>query len=240
MPALVIQVIQIYADLVIIIFVSFYFLKLWNREKELEKKESKIDTDYHHVVDNALAKERKIIDDATHEAEQIIAGAYYVNKASKDTVDQALQKMIADIQKDAINTAQEVMTGYQASLREVTGHSLTEFQNITKEEGLDLRKQIKAFHETLTESVTDFQTVAKGMEGDLQEQIRAFHETLLPAMEKELEEYKQTRMQQTDRTITHLVQKVAQEVLNKSIPLDDHQNLVLESLEKAKKEGAFN
>lgn len=239
MPALVIQILQVYADIVILIFVGYYFLKLWVREKELEKKEHKADTAYHQIVDDALSKERKIVDDATHEAQQILAGAHYINQATKEAVHQALAKMAEDIQKDAVSAASEFMKSYQASLRDLSSQSLTDFREYAKEQDMELKRQIKAFHTTLNESLANFQDVAKGMEGDLQQQIQAFHQTLLPTMQKELEDYKQARMAQTERTVAKIVQKVSQEVLNKSLSNDDQQKLLLESLDKAKKEGMF-
>ena len=102
MPSLPVQVISIIADLAIFSFVVYYFFKLWSREKELEKKENKIDTEYHQIVDTALTKERKIIEDATTEADQIIAGAKHINQGVKDEINQALQMMVVDIQKQAM------------------------------------------------------------------------------------------------------------------------------------------
>ncbi|HSW87734.1 MAG TPA: hypothetical protein VLF89_02335 [Candidatus Saccharimonadales bacterium] len=204
------EIITITADFFIFIFIGYYFFKFSKKEKAIEQKEGKIDTNYHQIVDDALSKERKIIDDATHEADQIIAGAHYLNQASKETVDQALQIMISDIQKEAADTSRNFMTNYQASLQQITVHSIAELQN-----------------------------VVKGLETDLQKQVKDFHETMLPKMEKELEEYKQVRLKQTDQTITNVIQKVSQEILNKSLSLDDHEHLLVESLEKAKKEGAF-
>jgi vacuolar-type H+-ATPase subunit H len=240
MPALVIQVIQIYADLVIIIFVGYYFLKLWTKERELERKEGKIDTDYHHVVDTALEKERKIIDDATQEADQIISGAYYVNKAAKETVDQALERMIADIQKETLATARAFMQSYENSLKSLTTESVSDFNLVSKSQQEEMKKQIADYREMLNHSLTQFQGVATNMEKDLQEQIMAFHNTLLPTMQKEIEEYKAARMKETELMITKVVQKVSQEVLNTTLTLNDQQKLVLDSLEKAKKEGVFS
>jgi hypothetical protein len=77
------------------------------------------------------------------------------------------------------------------------------------------------------------------MEAELQKQTATFRDSLLPQMEQELDEYKKIRLQQADRTITQVIQEVSQEILNKSISLDDHQRLLIEALEKAKKEGVF-
>src|SRR6266513_2338897 len=113
MPLLPFEVLSLVANLVMFVFVGFYLFSLRAREKSLEKRESQIDTEYHQVVDNALAKERKIMEEASFEANQIITGAQYVNRTSKETVDQALQKMIVDIHTEAFNAAKDFMASYQ-------------------------------------------------------------------------------------------------------------------------------
>lgn len=233
MPLLPFEVLSLVANLVMFVFVGFYLFSLRAREKAIEKRESQIDTEYHQVVDNTLSKERKIIEDATtayhqildnalakerkimeeasFEANQIITGAQYVNRTSKETVDQALQKMIVDIHTEAFNAAKDFMASYQASLKQIAGQSLT-----------------------------GFQTISQGMQLDLQKQVKDFHDNVLPELEKELEAYKKERLTQADETITEIIRKVSQEVLNTAIPIEEHHKLMIESLEKAKKQGIFN
>lgn len=211
LPDNLFQTLTITADVVLFFFVWYYLWDLRAKEKWIEKERLKTDSSYHHVVDEALAKERKILDDATKEATQIISGTEYVASSSKETVDQALQQMEDDIEKGVGDTSQEFSRTYSATLQKVAKQSLTEFQAITH-----------------------------GLGADLQKQTKEFRESLMPTIEKELEEYKKMRLQQADRTITHIVQEVSQEILNKSLPLEDHQRLIIESLEKAKSEGVFD
>jgi hypothetical protein len=211
MPNLPFQVITFIADLAILIFVIYYFRKLGVKEKELEQKENKIDTQYHQVVDDALTKERKILAYATSESDEIIAQAKHVNQGVKDEVNQALQMMVVDIQKQAHDAALTFTNNYQSSLTQLSQQSLGQFQKISQDLQLDLKNQIKQFHESL-----------------------------LPNLEKELSEYKKTRLQQIDTTVSQIIQKASQEIINKSISLDDHKELVLKSLEIAKKEGVFD
>lgn len=211
MPILPLQIISLTANAILFIFFIYFLLHLHTREKELAKKEGQIDKAYHHVVDEALAKERTILDDATHAADQIITGAQYVQQNSKHSVDHALQKMVDDVSGETKDTAQNFRASYQSSLDQIAQQSLTEFQTVTKE-----------------------------LQTDLQTQVKQFHETLLPSLEKELDEYKQARLQQAEQTITRIIQQAAQDILKKSISFEDHQKLLAESLEKAKKEGLFN
>lgn len=205
------QAMSLTADLVLFLFVGSYIIKLYSREKELEKREKKIDTEYHQVVDDALSKERKILDDATTEANQIISETQFVSQASKDSIDAALAQMKRDIQNETQTAAHNFRESYQHELKKLTDQSLHDFQNISKE-----------------------------LQESLHKQVNEFHTAMLPALEKELENYKQARIKQTEQMIKGIIQKVSQEVLSKSISLDDHQKLLIDSLDKAKREGMFD
>ena len=149
LPAPFFQVMSITADLVLFLFVGYYIMRLYTKEKEVEKKESKIDTDYHHVVDDALSKERKILDDATTEADQIISETKFISESSKDEVDQALEDMKADIRKEVAAMAHSYRIRYQNSLKQITDESLQDFQSVSKELQDGLHKQVAEFQSSL-------------------------------------------------------------------------------------------
>lgn len=199
------------SNILILVFIAYYLIILHNKEKLLVKKENDIDSSYHHVVDEALNQERTILTDATSEADKIIAGAQYLSNSSKQDVGNAIKTLVAEIQKEGQIIAQAFSQEYSSSLKKLSG-----------------------------ESLNDFQTIMSLLQTDLKKQIQDFHSTLLPQVEKELEIYKQTRMQEIDKTTAEIIQKASQEIFNKSISLTDHQNMIVQSLEKAKKEGVFD
>ncbi|HSW47660.1 MAG TPA: hypothetical protein VLG67_01125 [Candidatus Saccharimonadales bacterium] len=229
MPTLPFDYITILADSAILVFVAYYFFRFNKIEKKLEEKENKSDIEYHKVVDDAFAKERKIIEDATGEAQHIIQDTKYITSSSKEDVDEALAKMIQDIHKDTLETARQFMENYKSSLSQISMRSQADFQEVAKGLAEGLRGEVEAFANS-----------TRQLELDLQKQVKDFHDNLLPNIEKELDEYKKVRMKQTEQTITSIVQKASQEILNRSISLDDHEALIIESLEKAKREGAFD
>src|SRR5215469_11201570 len=97
LPATLFQILTIAADLVLFLFVWYYIWELRSKEKAIEKERLKTDTNFHHVVDEALSKERKILDDATKEASKIITDTKFLANDSQQTVGQALEKMEGDI-----------------------------------------------------------------------------------------------------------------------------------------------
>lgn len=244
MPALLFQVITVVFDLCVIVFVVFYVLNLRQKEKDINKRESKLSNDYRQVVGNGQVRERQIIEGAvaessqimqiaTHQANQILSGAQYLSQTtkasldsalermvvdvqtassnSKITLDQALQKIVVNVHKEAFDAGKDVTNSYQASLKHMVNISLSGFQNVTSELELDLQKQIKEFRQSL-----------------------------LNNLEKEIDQYKAAKIKRIDQVSISIAQKVSQEVLNKSLTMEDHESLVIKSLEKAKKEGVFD
>lgn len=205
------QILSLVVDATVILFAVYFFLRIRSKEKELQQKEGKIDSEYHEIVNTALARERKILDDATNEADKIISEAKYFNRGSTEEVNKALQMMVVDVQREATTAASNFLSDYQASLNQVSVKSLGGFENVVKE-----------------------------LESDLRSQVKNFNEALLPGLEKELAEYKRIRMEQVDKSVRRIVQISAQEILNKAISLDDHEELVIAALERAKKEGVFD
>lgn len=207
----VLQFVLILASNVMIIgIVVYYFSVIRAKEKKIEKEQNEMDANYHHIVDEALGKERKIIDDATNEAGQIITQSKYLTAESQQEVNNAVKYVVGNIQKNGDAIAQSFIAEYTNSLRGLSSTSLTELQN-----------------------------VMAGIQTDLKKQIQEFHNTLLPQVEKELDAYKKTRMQEVDQAVVTIIQKASQEIFNKTISMTDHQNAVIQSLERAKKEGLF-
>lgn len=202
---------SVITDVIIFLFITYYYFRVRSREKRIEKVENALDIKYHHVVDSTLSRERKILDDASTEASQIITGAQYITHSSKEDVDDAIKAIVQDISHEGQSIAHTFATEYAASLQKMS-----------------------------TDSLTQFHTIMANLQMDLQKQIKEFHDTLLPNVEKELESYKQERIKQIDQVVLGIVQKASQDIFNKSISLADHQQLVIQSLEKAKKEGIFD
>jgi F0F1-type ATP synthase membrane subunit b/b' len=211
LPMMLYHFLTIASSLTVICFVIYYTARIHAKEKELDAKRHKIDMEYHKIVDNALSKERKILDDATTEADKIISDTNYVATSSKDTLDKALHKMVEDFEKDSNNAGHDVMNSYQTNLKVVTDSSLKNFEQISKE-----------------------------LETDLQKQLKAFNDAQLANMEKTIEEYKKNQFEQTKDMVGKIVKQVSEEVLNKSISVEEHQKLVIDSFEKAKKDGLFD
>lgn len=204
-------ILTIASNILIISVVLYYFISIRNKEKKLDKEENEMDSNYHHVVDEALSKERKILDDATNQASQIITQSKYLTADNQKELNNAIKYVVSDIQKEGEMITRAFTSEYQSALKNMSTASLSQFQTI----------------------MTQLQT-------DLKQQIDEFHKSLLPRVEQELDNYKKARMQEVDQATVKIIQKASQEIFNKTISMSDHQNAIIQSLEKAKKEGVFS
>ncbi len=203
-------IINAVTNLGVLIFLLIYIFRLKSKEDKINKKENSIDTDYHRIVDDALLKERKILDDSSLEATQIITEAKYTSQSTKERIDQAIDQMVTGVQEQTHQTSQEYLIYYQSSLKQIVQQSLF-----------------------------DFQAVFDTLKTDASKQSHEFKNSLLSKIEEEAQKYKEIRIQEVESQIKTIVQKVSQEVLNRSLDSADHEKIIIQALEKAKTEEVF-
>ena len=88
--------------------------------------------------------------------------------------------------------------------------------------------------------------VSAAVEEQVKLELKTVEERSVLAMEAEVgamrtavEEYRKKRLEQIDRDIVEVVEKVAKEYLRREIPVKNQMELVYESLERAKEEKFF-
>lgn len=98
---------------------------------------------------------------------------------------------------------------------------------------------IEKQNKLLKEEKEKFKNFAQKIERGTEEILRDFKMNLEKEMEKakrEIELFREEKIREIDRKFYALFNKVTKEILRKSIDLSTHENLVMEALEKAKKE----
>ena len=215
--ALFLQIATIISDLIIFVFVGFYFWSiskdrknLNKREEQLQAKQQEIEKQYNQIVDLANEQKRKILDETTSKSSAIIADTQFITDSSKKLIEQSLQKVVANIQQKAQSTSDTYIENYRNYLDQTTQKTLGQFQNVSANFQSEMQKQTAELQKAL---LTDFQ--------------------------KQLKQHQQQRFAEAGQQINDIVKEVSQKVLNKSISYEDHKDLIVQALEKAQKEGVF-
>ena len=84
------------------------------------------------------------------------------------------------------------------------------------------------------------ENVAKAyLEARLEGTIEAFVQKAREAAEKEIRAYREQKLSEVEKSIPEIINSISREVLGRAMTVEDHADLVLKTLERAKKEKLF-
>jgi len=122
-------------------------------------------------------------------------------------------------------------------------------QSLLKEKGLILREikeinqsLIKEREEILKEIKATGNKIIEELQKKVFQTLESFSESIkskISETQKAIEEYKKEKLEEIDKKIYRMIIDVAKKVLGKAIDISTHEKLVIEALEKAKKENVL-
>ncbi|KKT77781.1 MAG: hypothetical protein UW73_C0012G0023 [Microgenomates group bacterium GW2011_GWB1_44_8] len=199
---------------------------------------------------SVFQKEKEILDKANKEARGILEKAneeslVMVHEArakisaleTKISVDETNFQQLLKGQQDLIikgvaghlqRITTSVLSNYQETLAKAVEADLSVFRQSTAELEKAANDEVQAFKNTLQKETVDTQR-------DVAQKIQ---ETYTKAQE-EIKKYRDERIGEIDQHVGEVIITVCKRVTGKVLPLEDHQDLVISSLQKAKREEFF-
>lgn len=214
---------------VVIIAVGFYYSKLVIKLNHIQKENLYL---RYHVqekslqkINNAKDRSTQIIADAAKQAEEILKNAEVLKTQISDESKQEFIGL-AKRQSEALrNAAEELHKAFNQSMQEVRDEDINLFKNTTKDIENITVQEIKSFEDKLHQETI-------GKEQLVEQKVNeAFSKA-----QSEIEVYKQNKLAEVDRKIFTVLEKATREVLRKTLNLDDHRELILAAVKKAKSE----
>jgi len=148
-----------------------------------------------------------------------------------------------DLHENLQSQMKDVLDKAQEKLDEQTKDFDSEYTTLlesTKKEYLERAEHTLQKLEKIPEQeLEEFRSVLKTETVSAQKMLSKRIDDLFGAAEKEVDAYKKSRLEEIDQEIQGITGSVVEEVLNKKLTKADQETLVLQSLEKAKKDGLF-
>ena len=105
--------------------------------------------------------------------------------------------------------------------------------------GIGASARIEEITEEAQRDLATFrEAIKQGTIGSQSHMDQAMREEFEEA-KKQIEEYRQAQFKKVDASIDGVMDKVVREVLGRAIPLSEHEKLIIEALEEAKREALF-
>lgn len=180
------------------------------------------------LLDEARNKAVKIIDDANNKALDIISKVTLSAGVTSESFNREISRIsLAQIERFE-KTTSDFIRLYSQILQDLKIKNIEVFQNISKDIEVNTVEEIKNFKESM-------QKLTVLSEEEVRKKINSDYETA----KREIEGYKKDELKKIDSEIYELLEKIAIDVLGKTLSLSQHEDLIEKSLEKAKKEDIF-
>lgn len=227
MDILVILTIVIIVAGFIALFV--FWRKLKQKEKKIQRIESRLHRHTVKTMEQVHQNSEQILKESLKKASKIIRDT----KTVKEENEKQLEEVLENAAKQHVNILEQQLSEISESFGE-------EFENLEKLYEKQAKKTLSQMESTgkiglqKLEKVLDKQTVS--LENYLKVKVDAEFEKA----KEEVAKYKAAEMAKVQDSIQEIVKKTVSSVIGKSIPMSEHEKLIIAALDEAKLEGMFD
>ncbi len=195
-----------------------YFLYAYYKESKIIDTEEETLSAYQRIIHQAHQQARDIIKQASVQAKGLLNDTQFIKSHASKEFDR-------DIAKESA----AVVQSYQDALEQVTQEAVATMKNATDSIGQVGTTEVNAFRETLRKELVVHRDVLDKLVAEEFAKARG-----------EVDAYKKGQMDKVDKAVSKVVVTIVEKVLGKMINTQDHEDLVLQALEQAKKDGLFH
>ena len=181
-----------------------------------------------NIEDKMLKKSDGILDEAREKAIKIVANANLFEDSAKTLFDQELKRTTEAQIKTLEKLSYDFLRAFQKELIGLKDNNIKTMGNISKDIESSVVAELKDYREILKKETYGSQKI-------VETKIEEAYKTA----QIEIEDYKAAQFKKVEIQIYDIIQNVSKIVLNKTLSLQEHEQLVIDALEKAKKEGTL-
>ena len=205
-------IILVLALVVFLVFLSYQ--KLLKEFQNLKEKDKLVVSkkEAEGILEEARSLSEEIIRNSETKAQSIVGEAELFSTKIKDIFDEQVKNTI--IRQSQV---------YESALDESRREIIDTISDVSKQVRSQALADIDQFKKSLEQETNLAREVVKN---NVNEEFKSY--------EKEMEEYKKTRMLQVEETINVIVRDVVKKVLGRSLTASDHSDLISAALKEAK------
>lgn len=171
---------------------------------------------------------KSLLYETAREAGRILKGT----KQTNEHMDEHLDKVLHSIAANDIHTLKTATSNFDQDFQKNLATIQTQMQE-TMHTMMEETK--KRYDERLEEFMQELMKKGAASQSETDKKTAE----LMSKAEEEIAEYRKAKLSQADEEVTKLVQKVYRDVLRVIMPESVHEELIVKSLEQAKKDGIF-
>lgn len=208
--------------------VAFLLKSLFHKKPQVKPEVKPTDAQYSKVIKTANRQAKSILEHTSETAAGLLTNASQTNEHLKEDLDRVLQSVAAKDIHDLKITTEQYKKDYEQQLKNIQEQLNQTTQDVIRNTQKTYNDRLETFTKELLKSGLATQIVVDKKTSEL-----------VSTVEAEIDEYKKTQLKKVDEQVKILLEKVFRDVLRTSIPQNTHQDLIIKSLEDAKKDGMF-
>ena len=222
------NVFLVWLSAVSLVLFTYSFFKLRRANKKIGEKNADEEKRWKDLETKAQNDYQEIITIANKKASEIIAQAMQVNHDSVKTFEDSVSTMLQNQKSNIDQESKEIAKKHESEINELNNKIITLLTNVYKDIESATRTDLESYKNVIKQQTFEAEKLA-------QERMKTEYEKL----EKEIAERKQQRLQQLEENIYKILNNVSKDVIGKTLDLTTHEDLIVKSIEKAKKEGVL-
>lgn len=212
-----------------LVFLFFVYHKVASQLKEVQNERDTLRNNTndaaHKIMEDARYQSMIILQKAEERAEQILADTKQFHIDAKRIFETELKDVTAAQSQELQKASLELVKNYEQKLASIESQDINLFKNMSETIEHDVTENLKEFKLALEKQTVESQRI---ISEKLDEQYAS--------VRTEVDEYKKEQLQRVDEHILQLLEKITLLTLKKSLSLENHQDLVVEALQEARKE----
>lgn len=202
--------------------------QLARNERKKKELQAYLAQEYQTMLEQAHAQLLHVIEQAEKEAARLLNDAVTIKTETRHHLHDNLSSLTKEQKQTLSRIAQELLASHHRLLEDLRQDNINRESNITKHIAIDTKREVEAIQSLV---IKESHAVDHAL------QKKATQE--MEKIDQELQVYRAERLHSIEEEISNLVKMLTKNMLSKSLSQKDHQQLILEALEKAKKEGVF-
>jgi F0F1-type ATP synthase membrane subunit b/b' len=158
-------------------------------------------------------------------------------------INQEMKRAISEINQKVTNETMESYKKQMATFSQEAENKMAGWDEITKKEILKFSNTCSRAEDLiLQEAKSKTNELSKGLDEKIDRICQLATESInqkIAKTENNIEDYKKEKLKEIDQKIYQIIGEVAKKIIGRAIDLSTHEKLVIETLQKAKKEGIF-
>jgi F0F1-type ATP synthase membrane subunit b/b' len=212
-----------------LITLAISYSKLAKRLSENQRRYEEMSSSFYQresgMIEEARNKAQKIVEEASVRASQIIKEGKSLTEDSYRMLDASFSSLVKHQSEYFGKETEKFAQEYKTQLANLKQRILEISQKASKDIETDTLEGITDFENILEqETVKSQKIVGEKIEKEYQE------------VEKDISKYKDEMLRKVDEDIYKIVENISKMAIGRSLTLQDHENLILDALNKAKKD----